>query len=94
VLFLWDKPAAKIGFQPVLAADKRAYDLSYAEKDHTAYTSARRFLQWINYDYSVTRVFEVNWDDKTGIVEVHIPKEYMDKDKRPKNKTASQGGDL
>src|SRR5688500_4714248 len=77
ILFLWDKDARKIGFQPIPVSDKRAYDLSYVEKDHTSYTSAKRFLDWIGYNHSVSRVFDVNWNEKTKIFEVSIPKEYI-----------------
>jgi hypothetical protein len=82
-LLLWDRVDLKIGIQPISPTDNRAYDITYVEKDINAFMSAKRFLDWIGYDYSTTRTFDAVWNEKTGVFEIDIPLEHIDKDKRP-----------
>jgi len=81
VILLWDKEARRMAIRPITKRDARSYRVSYGVKGNGAGFSAKTFLDFIEYDYSVTRSFPVEWNDKENMLELEIPVEAF-RDKR------------
>jgi hypothetical protein len=75
VLLLWDKEKHRMAIRPITKKDSRAYGLSHA-KSSTAF-SGKTFLDYIGYDYSETRSFPAEWNEKENILEVELPSELL-----------------
>jgi len=82
VILLWDSEERKVGVRPITKRDSRAYRVSYGKKGNGAGFSAKTFLDYINYDYSVTRNFPIEWNEREGFFEVQIAEEYFIRDSR------------
>ena len=65
VLLLWDKATNRVGIQPVKKGDHRSYPLkAYGPKGRSGTGfSAVTFLNFINYDWSQTRSYPVEWTE-------------------------------
>jgi hypothetical protein len=79
VLLLWDKAAHTVGIQPVKKEDNRTYPLkTYGPKGRSGMGfSAVTFLNFINYDWSKTRSFPVEWREAERVLAFTIPYEYL-----------------
>jgi hypothetical protein len=77
VLLMWDKDARKVAIRPITKKDPRAYRLSYAGKGNGAGYSCVTFLNHINYDFSKTRNFPVEWNNEEDMFVFGIPKEFL-----------------
>jgi hypothetical protein len=77
VVLLWDKDTRRVGIRPLTKRDPRAYRVAYGKKGNGAGFSAKTFFDYIDYDYSVSRSFPVEWNDKEGQLEAGIPVEHF-----------------
>jgi hypothetical protein len=77
VLVMWDPENLQIGIRNVMKKDARAYTLHFAKKQYGASFGARSFLNYIGYDYSVTRNFPCKWNEQDGIFVVQLTKEAL-----------------
>ena|SRR5579863_2180052 len=79
VLLLWDKATHTVGIQPVKKEDDRTYTLkAYGPKGRSGTGfSAVTFLNFINYDWSKTRSFSVEWRSAENMLTFTIPQEYL-----------------
>jgi hypothetical protein len=77
VLLLWDKAANKVGIRPVRKSDNRAYPLkAYGPKGRSGTGfSAVPFLNFLNYNWSETRSYPVEWVE--GMLVFSIPPEFL-----------------
>jgi len=84
VLLLWDKESRKIGIKPLnkKERDQRAYDVNPVNKDNSSFLHAKSFLDWIGYDYSENRAFEMTWNPKGAIFEIAVKPEHIDKNRK------------
>ena len=84
-LLLWDKATFKVGIQPVLKEDDRTYPLktSGAYGRNGVGFSAVTFLNFINYDWSETRSFPVEWWTDGNMLTFTIPEEFLKGKKQP-----------
>lgn len=79
VLLLWDKATHTVGIQPVKKEDHRTYPLkAYGPKGRSGNGfSAVTFLNFINYDWSKTRSFPVEWRGTENMLTFMIPQEHL-----------------
>ena len=77
VLLLWDEERSKIGIRPISKKDSRSYEIYYAKGNRGAYISSKTFLDWIRYDYSESRAFDLSWNEREGVYEMTIPREHI-----------------
>jgi hypothetical protein len=79
VLLLWDKATHTVGIQPVKKEDHRTYPLkAYGPKGRSGTGfSAVTFLNFVNYDWSKTRSFPVEWRANENMLTFTIPEEYL-----------------
>ena len=70
VLLLWDKTTGVIAIRPITKKDPRAYRISYAKRGNGSGFSAKTFLDWIGFDYSSTRSFPADWNEREGRFEI------------------------
>jgi len=77
VILLWDRDAKRMGIRPITKKDPRSYRVSYGKNGNGAGFSAKTFFDFIDYDYSVTRSFPVEWNDKENMFEGQIPPEHL-----------------
>lgn len=75
VLLLWDKTEHRIGIRAVAKKDSRSYILHFAPKNAHAGFAAKTFLDHISYDFSHTKGFPCEWNEKELTYEVTIPVE-------------------
>jgi hypothetical protein len=83
VLLMWDAESRKIGIRQISKKDSRAYELSFDQKNRGSNVSAKTFLDWIGYDYSQTRSFNVEWNDKEDIFEIALPPDVFTDANKP-----------
>ena len=93
VLLLWDKDSRRVAIRPITKRDKRAYKLSYTKS--SSQFSGKSFLEYINYDFSVTRSFPAEWNEEEEVFEIEIPSEHFKTKKQRqvvtlKSKTVAQ----
>jgi hypothetical protein len=76
---LWDKTTNTVGVQPVAKEDQRTYPLrAYGPKGRSGTGfSAVTFFNHINYDWSKTRSFDVEWRSGENMLTFTIPQEYL-----------------
>ena len=84
VVLLWDRETRRIAIRPLTKRDPRAYVVAYGKKGNGAGFSAKTFLDYIEYDFSVSRSFPVEWNDKEGQYEAQIPVEHFKDAKQQK----------
>lgn len=84
VVLLWDRDARRVGIRPLTKRDPRSYQVSYGKKGNGAGFSAKTFLDYIEYDYNVSRSFPVEWNEKEGQFEAQIPAEHFKDSKQQK----------
>src|SRR5260370_40819702 len=79
VLLLWDKATSRVAIQPVKKGDHRAYPLkAYGPKGRSGTGfSAVTFLNFINYDWSKTHSFPVEWRATENMLTFMTPQEYL-----------------
>lgn len=77
VVLLWDRDSRRVGIRPLTKRDPRAYRVGYGKKGNGAGFSAKTFLDYIEYDFSVSRSFPAEWNDKEGQLEAQIPSEHF-----------------
>jgi len=79
VLLLWDKSNGAVGIQPISKDDHRAYPLkAYGPKGRSGTGfSAVTFLNHINYDWSETHSYEVEWRSAENMLTFTIPQERL-----------------
>jgi len=77
VLLLWDKDTRKVAIRPITKKDTRAYKLSTAGRGNGAGFSCVTFLHHINYDWSKTRSYPIEWNNQEDMFVFSIPKEYL-----------------
>jgi len=92
VLLWWDKTTRTVGIQPVKKEDHRTYPLkAYGPKGRSGNGfSAVTFLNFINYDWSKTRSFPVQWSGTENMLTFTIPQEHLSG--RPAAQDSSLGG--
>ncbi len=85
VLLLWDKDSSSVGIQPVKKEDTRTYPLrAYGPKGRSGTGfSAVTFLNFVNYDWSETRSFGVEWNDTRQMLVFGLPAEHLSGHKAP-----------
>lgn len=93
VFLMWDKTTRQVGIKPSMKSDQRTYPLtSYGKKENSASGfSAVSFLRHINFDFSETHTFPVEWSSKDAMLIFSIPAEMLTADKTVwflNNKTA------
>lgn len=93
VLLLWDKSTRTIGIQPVKKGDHRTYPLkAYGPKGRSGTGfSAVTFLNYIDYDWSVTRSFSAEWRPTENMLTLTIPEQHLEGKPMAQN---AQLGDL
>src|ERR1700692_3818143 len=84
VVLLWDRDSRRVAIRPLTKKDPRAYRVAYGKKGNGAGFSAKTFLDYIEYDYSISRSFPVEWNDKEGQFEAQIPAEHFKDTKQQK----------
>ncbi len=77
VVLLWDRDSRRVAIRPLTKKDPRAYRVAYGKNGNGAGFSAKTFLDYIEYDYSVSRSFAAEWNDKEGQFEAQIPVEHF-----------------
>jgi hypothetical protein len=79
VLLMWDKASKQVAIKPILKGDPRAYPLkSYGKKENSGTGfSAVSFLRHINFDFSKTNTFPVEWNSKENMLVFNIPSEFL-----------------
>lgn len=77
VLLLWDADLLKIGIRPISKKDTRAYKVTYGEKGNGAGFSAKTFFDYIDLDYTASRVLPAAWNAEQEILEVDVPSEFL-----------------
>src|SRR5262249_19556502 len=77
VVLLWDRESRMVGVRPLTKRDPRAYRVAYGQKGNGAGFSAKTFMDFIEYDYTVSRSFPVEWNDKEGMLVAQIPAEHF-----------------
>lgn len=79
VILLWDKTTNTVGIQPVQKEDRRAYPLkAYGPKGRSGTGfSAVTFLNFINYDWSKTHSYDVEWRSAENMLTFTIPPERL-----------------
>ena len=83
VLLLWNETTGVIALRPITKKDSRAYRISYAKRGNSSGFSAKTFLDWIEYDYSSTRSFPADWNEKEGRFEIKLlPETLKDESQR------------
>jgi hypothetical protein len=72
VFLLWDKTTNRVGIKPLLKGDQRSYPLKVYGKQENSGSgfSAVSFLRYINYDFSKTRAFPVEWKDSMLVFDI------------------------
>ena len=81
VLLLRNEATGVIAIRPITKKDSRAYRISYAKSGSSSGFSAKTFLDWIEYDYSSTRSFPADWNEREGRFEIKLLPETL-KDER------------
>jgi hypothetical protein len=78
-ILLWEAATNRVGIQPVKKEDKTTYHLKAYGPKGTSGTgfSAVTFLNFINYDWSVTRSFSVEWNASDNMLVFTIPQEHL-----------------
>lgn len=89
VLLLWDSEADKVGIKVIGKKEPRAYVLHFGKKGNGAGFSATTFMNFIKYDFSVSRSFSLIWDETGNMFTFAIPKEYLTGS--PKNQKGELG---
>ena len=79
VLLLWDKDTHKSAVKSANSKDAGAYTLTFNEKYNGSGFSAVTFLNYIRYDWTETRAFNAEWDEKTQMLIFEIPEEHLGK---------------
>lgn len=100
VLLMWDADTHRIGIRNVMKKDSRSYTLRFSKKQYGAGFAARTFLNHINYDYSETRNFPIEWNEADGIFVVQLDDECFRQPKAariaklplPRGKGSEAGG--
>ena len=77
VVLLWDKEHYKCGVRPSNSKEANAYKLTYNEKYNGCGFSAVTFLNYIRYDWTVTRAFNADWDAHASMFIFDIPVEHF-----------------
>jgi len=79
VLLLWDKSTNTVGIRPIQKPERRAYPLkTYGPKGRggTGF-SAVTFLNHINYDWSDTHSYDVEWRSSENMLTLTIPPDRL-----------------
>ena len=76
VQLLWDKTTHQVGIRPIKKSELSAYRLRIYGKALAGF-SAVTFLNFINYDWSETRSFAVEWRANDNMLTFTIPPEYL-----------------
>lgn len=84
--FMYNEKKNSIGFMPVKEEHEGAYSLirtwKKKEKDHctnsSGVISCRAFLKSINYDYTETKKFDIDFNEKEGMCEIFLDKPVQD----------------
>lgn len=82
VLLLWDGESRVIGIRPITKKDSRAYPVKYGSKGNGAGFSAKTFLDFINVDYSESRVLPASWEADGSMLTAEVPVGIMKNDKQ------------
>ena len=79
VLLLWEKSSGTVGIQAIPKEDGRAYPLkAYGPKGRSGTGfSAVTFLNYINYDWSETHSFNVEWRSAENMLAFAVPQELL-----------------
>ena len=77
VILLWDKEARRIAIRPISKKEPRAYRVTYGIKGNGAGFSAKTFFDFIEYDYTESRSFPVEWNDQENMYETKISAEHF-----------------
>lgn len=77
VLLLWDKDAFKCGIKVANSKDIGAYTLTAGANGNGAGFSAVTFLNYLRYDWTVTRSFNAEWDASASMLVFSVPKEHF-----------------
>src|SRR5216684_1072843 len=79
VLLLWDKETRRCAIQPIVKRDSRAYKLrSYGPKGNGLGFSCVTFLNYIKYDWSDTRAFDLEYMGSEKLLVFTIPEQHLE----------------
>jgi hypothetical protein len=77
VQILWDSESFKCGIKVSSSKDAGAYKLTAGFNGNGAGFSAVTFLNYIRYDWTITRSFNAEWDEPDRLLAFSIPKEHF-----------------
>src|SRR5216684_3583840 len=78
VLLLWNKDTKQYAVQPITKKDSRAYKLrAYGPKGNGLGFSCVTFLNYIKYDWSDTRSFDLEYREHEKLMIFTIPEEHL-----------------
>lgn len=76
-VLLFDRESSRCAVRMATNKDEGAYRITYNEKSNGAGFSAVTFLNYIRYDWTKTRAFNSEWDEKERMFVFSIPKEHF-----------------
>lgn len=94
VQLLWDSGTRQIGIRPSEKV-RGAYGLSYGSNGNGAGLSSISFLNYLEYDWTETRNYSIEWNEENGMYVFELPRDLLGKPvpvSHTKTRTAGSSG--
>ncbi len=87
---MWDKDNNRVGVK-IVPKGKGVYTLMYGDNSNGVGFSCTTFLNFIRYDWTVTRNFSIQWHPKEGMYVFDISEAYIGNPPPPGYKSGRTG---